>query len=700
TLETTNTPHTTITGTLRRDDDTPTRFLTHLAELSTRGTPMDWPTTYTGSQPAHIPLPTYPFEHETFWLDRGGPGDVRAVGLEDTGHPLVGAVVSVPDTGGVLLTGRLSLRSHPWLADHAVSGTVLLPGTAMVELAVRAGDEADTPTLEELVISRPMTVPDEGTLHVQVLVGGEDRGRRKVGVYSRPEGTRQWTEHATGTLSGGATGTLTAGATAAPPEAAQPWPPEGSEPVALEGFYEHLAEVGYEYGPAFRGLRAVWKRDDEVFAEVSVPEEQTGVAGQFGIHPALLDATLHAGNFCFQSDGERPTMLPFAWADVRLHAVGATAVRVRATVSDGDGLCVRITDPQGVPVATIGSLQLRETTPDQLRALSAASGGNALWAVAWAECGLGAAEARWATLGESRLPDSPPGHADVSAVAEAVESAEAGERPAVFVADVSAWVPEKTGPIDRTHALCARVLDLLRQWVDRPELADTRLVVLTHGAMAVHDTAEVTDPAAAAVWGLVRSAQSEHPGRIQLIDTDDHSHQALPTALAAPEAQLALRDATAYTPHLTPAPATTPEPLSLDPEGTVLITGGTGTLGALTARHLITHHGARHLVLTSRQGPDAPGATELATELTQLGAHIHITACDTADRDQLTTLLTDITPDHPLTAVIHTAGTLDDALLTDLTPDRLDTVFRPKVDALTHLHDLTHDNHDLAAFVV
>ncbi len=693
TLETTNTPHTTtVTGTLRRDDDTPTRFLTHLAELSTRGTPMDWPTAYTGSQPSPIPLPTYPFEHETFWLDRGGPGDVRAVGLEDTGHPLVGAVVSVPDTGGVLLTGRLSLHSHPWLADHAVSGTVLLPGTAMVELAVRAGDEADTPTLEELVISRPMTVPDEGTLHVQVLVGGEERGRRKVGVYSRPEGIRQWTEHATGTL--------TAGATTPPPENAQPWPPEGSEPVALEGFYEHLAEVGYEYGPAFRGLRAVWKRDDEVFAEVSVPEEQTGVAGRFGIHPALLDATLHAGNFCFQSDGERPTMLPFAWTDVRLHAVGATAVRVRATVSDGDGLCVRIIDPQGVPVATIGSLQLRETTPDQLRALSAASGGNALWAVGWSECGLDATEARWAALGESRLPDSPPGYADVSEAVAAMEMVEAGERPAVLVADVSAWVPEKTGSIDRTHALCARVLELLRQWVDRPELAETRLVVLTHGAMAVHDTAEVTDPAAAAVWGLVRSAQSEHPGRIQLIDTDDHSHRVLPTALAAAEAQLALRDATAYTPQLTPAPATTPEPLALNPEGTVLITGGTGTLGALTARHLITHHGARHLLLTSRQGPDAPGATDLTTELTELGAHVRIAACDTADRDQLTTLLADIPADHPLTAIIHTAGTLDDALLTDLTPDRLDTVLRPKVDALTHLHDLTHDNHDLTAFVV
>ncbi|WP_344318324.1 beta-ketoacyl reductase, partial [Streptomyces javensis] len=135
------------------------------------------------------------------------------------------------------------------------------------------------------------------------------------------------------------------------------------------------------------------------------------------------------------------------------------------------------------------------------------------------------------------------------------------------------------------------------------------------------------------------------------------------------------------------------------PEGTVLVTGGTGTLGALTARHLITHHNARHLLLVSRQGPDTPGAAELTTELTKLGAHIHITACDTANHDQLTTLLANIPTEHPLTAIIHTAGTLDDALLTNLTPNHLNTVLRPKVDALTHLHNLTH-HLNLAAFVV
>ncbi|WP_449353750.1 type I polyketide synthase [Streptomyces malaysiensis] len=323
---------------------------------------------------------------------------------------------------------------------------------------------------------------------------------------------------------------------------------------------------------------------------------------------------------------------------------------------------------------------------------------DALWTVTWAEHTATTSDLRWGTVGDvspALAAAEAPAFADVTEIAEAEQG-----RPTLIVADTTAWESRDADLPTRARELTTRALDLLQRWVTLPELSETRLAILTRGAMAVHDSAEVTDPAAAAIWGLVRSAQSEHPGRIHLIDTDGQSDQVLPTALTTDQPQLALRDNTLWAPRLTTAPTSTPaEPLPLDPEGTVLITGGTGTLGALTARHLITHHGARHLLLISRQGPDAPGATELATELTELGATVHITACDTADRHHLTTTLANIPPDHPLTAIIHTAGTLDDGTLTTLTPERLNTVFRPKIDAITHLHDLTHD-HDLAAFVV
>ncbi|WP_275563053.1 type I polyketide synthase, partial [Streptomyces sp. 5-6(2022)] len=635
-----------------------------------------------------------PFQHQHYWLTRtSSTGDIASAGLHDPAHPLLTAAVHLPDTGGTVLTGRLSLATHPWLADHTVSGAVLLPGAAMAELAIRAGDETDTPTLEELVIEQPLALPDSGSLDIRVVVGGPDESeRRDVRIYSRAEDSAQWTEHATGTLA--------QDTAAPPPPAVDEWPPAGAESVSVEGLYEQMAEGGYDYGPTFQGLKAVWTHDGEVFAEAALPEQQSEAAGRFGIHPALLDAALHASNYCLPGEPGSRMLLPFAWNDIRLHAIGATAVRVHARYSEDSGLSVALVDAAGGLVASIGSLILREVDAGQLEALTSTSPNDALWTVTWTEHSATTAtdEVPWGILGDVSPALAP---AEAPAFAGVTEIAEAEDRPTLIVADTTAWEACDTDPITRARELATRALDLLQKWVTLPELSDTRLVILTRGAMAVHDSAEVTDPAAAAIWGLVRSAQSEHPGRVHLIDTDGHSDQALPTALTTDQSQLALRDDTLWAPQLTTAPPTTTpaQPLLLDPEGTVLITGGTGTLGALTARHLVTHHGARHLLLVSRQGPEAPEAAALATELTDLGAHVNITACDTADRDQLTTLLTDIEADHPLTAVVHTAGTLDDGILTALTPDRLDTVFRPKVDAITHLHDLTRD-HDLAAFVV
>ncbi|PNG95566.1 Oleandomycin polyketide synthase [Streptomyces malaysiensis] len=693
TLETTNTPNPTITGTLRRNDDTPTRFLTHLAHLTTHGHTPNWTTLYTHTNPHPTHLPTYPFQHHHYWLPRNtNAGDIASAGLHDPAHPLLTAAVHLPDTGGTVLTGRLSLTTHSWLADHTVSGAVLLPGAAMAELAIRAGDETATPTLEELVIEQPLALPDSGFVDIRAVVSGPDEsGRRDVRIYSCGEEGAQWTEHATGTL---------AQDTASPPSppTVAEWPPTGAESMAVEGLYQQMAEGGYDYGPTFQGLRAVWTRDGEVFAEAALPEEQTEAAGRFGIHPALLDAALHASNYCLPGEPGSRMLLPFAWNDIRLHATGATSVRVHARYTEDGGLSVALVDTAGGLVASIGSLILREVDARQLEALTSASVNEALWTVTWAEHTATTSDLRWGTVGDvspALAAAEAPAFADVTEITEAEQG-----RPTLIVADTTAWESRDADLPARARELTTRTLDLLQRWVTLPELSETRLAFLTRGAMAVHDSAEVTDPAAAAIWGLVRSAQSEHPGRIHLIDTDGHSDQALPTALTTDQPQLALRDNTLWAPRLTPAPTSTPaEPLPLDPEGTVLITGGTGTLGALTARHLITHHGARHLLLISRQGPDAPGAADLSTELTELGATVHITACDTADRHHLTTTLANIPPDHPLTAVIHTAGTLDDGTLTTLTPDRLNTVFRPKIDAITHLHDLTHD-HDLAAFVV
>ncbi|MFB9840194.1 acyltransferase domain-containing protein, partial [Actinoallomurus acaciae] len=337
-----------VVGSLRRDDGGLDRFLRSAGEAHVAGVEIDWSGAY-GPGPFRRPdLPTYAFQHRRYWLDGGrGNGDLAAAGLEDAGHPLLGAAVPLPD--GVVFTGRLSLRRHGWLVDHAVAGSTVLPGSALAELALHAGAEAGHGALDELVIEAPLTVPDDGDVQIRVVVAD-----REIGVHSRRDEGR-WIRHATGRLS-------------TEPFGAEPlpWPPADAEPIPVGDFYERMAGDGYGYGPAFQGLRAAWRSGDEVFAEVELPEglETDG----FGLHPALLDAALQTTSLLgadAPEDGRIP--LPFAWSGVRLHASGASALRVRATFRDAaPGYALTLTDRAGAPVASIGSLVLRSVAADRL----------------------------------------------------------------------------------------------------------------------------------------------------------------------------------------------------------------------------------------------------------------------------------------------------------------------------------------------
>ncbi|WP_410641676.1 SDR family NAD(P)-dependent oxidoreductase [Amycolatopsis sp. lyj-346] len=642
-----------VTGSLRRGDGGLARFLTSVSELHVRGVQVDWPSLFDGA--TRVDLPTYPFQRQRHWLPAApAAGDVTSAGLESAGHPLLGAVLALPESGGVVFTGKLSVGTQPWLADHVVSGATLLPGTALVELVVRAGDEVGCGVVEELLLESPMVLPAPGGVAVQVTVSGPDEnGRRSVSVHSRPAGAppeSHWEGHARGILTA---------KPATPGTVLRNWPPAGAELVDTEGFYAGLAESGYEYGPALQGVRAVWRRGADVFAEVALPGELRAEAGRYGLHPALLDAALQTTNFGVLPAVEPgQVLLPFAWADVTLHASGAAALRVHSTRAGTDGVALEITDETGSPVASIGSLTLRPTSTDRL--LRAGSPRSSLFRVDWVP-----------------VPAGKPGPADE-----------------LVVADFSAGAPDD-GPAG-ARALTVDVLSSLRSWLGGTEPG--RLVVVTRNAFT-----GAGDPAAAAVWGLVRVAQAEHPDRIVLVDVEDGGgdwRAALPGAVASGEPQLAIRQGELHAPRLAGVLDAVPEPARpLDPGGTVLITGGTGTLGAALARHLVAGHGVRHLVLTSRRGPAADGAAALTAELTELGASVEVIASDAADRESLAAVLAAIPAEHPLTGVVHAAGVLADGMVSTMTPDLVDTVFRPKVDAAWNLHELTRGT-ELAVFAL
>ncbi|MEU3408249.1 type I polyketide synthase [Streptomyces sp. NPDC006670] len=662
-----------------------------LARLHVHGTPVDWEAYFAGRGARRTDLPTYPFQRTRHWLAAApAPGDVSAAGLAEADHRLLGAAVALADGEGLVLTGRLSLATHPWLGDHTVLGAVLLPGTAFVDLALHAAraEGVGCDRLDELTLGAPLVIPEDGAVQLQVRVAGPDAdGRRALEIHSRVQGApadEPWTGHAVGTLS----------AAPAPDggDAPAEWPPAGAVPLpegSPDALYERMAGLGLDYGPLFRGVRAAWSRDGEVFAELALPEG-TDVSG-FGLHPALLDAALHAvaldegllGAEAGASAGQ--ARVPFSWAGVRFTAAppaGPTALRVRLAPAGPDAVSLVAADPGGRTVARVDSLVLRPVSAEQLAAARAGRFRDALFRVEWTEAP------------PAEVPPLTPAAGHVVLL-----DAELPDRPARTPAAV--------------RYATARALALVQRWAAADaagEREPSTLVLVTRNAVSAGagDAARV-DPAHAAVWGLVRSVQSEHPGRFVLVDLDaDREPGSAPdgtpparvaAALATGEPQCAVRDGAVLVPRLARVPAAPAAPLGLDPDGTVLVTGATGALGRLVSRHLVFAHGARHLLLTSRRGPDADGAADLAAELGALGAEVTLAACDAADRSALAALLDTVPAAHPLTAVVHAAGVLDDALVGSLTPERLDRVLAPKTDAAFHLHELTRDR-DLAAFVL
>jgi NADPH:quinone reductase-like Zn-dependent oxidoreductase len=961
-------------GSLRREQGGKERLLLSWAELIARGLTPPWDKVLGAA--STVDLPTYAFQRTRHWLEGRRLGRARA---EANGHPLVGEPIVRADRDELIFIKRLHGAEIGWLSEHRVFGAALLPGTALLEIALAAASRAGLSTVEDLSLEAPVVLSPTGTIDLQVVLGPtDDSGRRPLTLYARtPSG--DLVRHASGILSNDA---------ARSANELRSWPPPGASAVPLDAMYERLEAAGLAYGPTFRGVVGAWQSASTIFVEVALPEGEAARAGQYLLHPALLDAALHVlADAHLASRDDDTLLLPFAWAGVSLHGSSPRSLRVRLSGASGqaNAFSLSIADGDGHPIAEVASLAARSASRSSLT-----SGREPLRSLRWKPLATTAppSELTWMAL-DAPMPTQSPGGQGAFAV----------------------------GPI----ASAGEALALLQRWPD----AGPALVVVTKNALITTSEESSIDVGCAAVWGLVRSTRAERPDlRIILLDVDTIDEHAIARAVGASihagEPEVALRGDSCFVPRLAPmadsaAPAgsawhldvrtrgtfddltfvassraavplgpteirvavraagmnfrdvlnvlgmypgdpgvpggegagvvlevgaevaglevgdrvmgllpcafgpitvtdsrvvvrippgltfveaaaipavfltawyalvhlarlqpgerllvhaaaggvgiaateiarhlgaevfgtasgekhdflrargfddahlassrdTTFEqhflastdgrgmdvildslagefvdaslrllprggrfiemgkadvrdpavvitrhpgvayqafdiltvapdqmgamlgeiasrladgsirplpvrawdvlragdafryfaraknvgklaltmPRRLDPEGTVLVTGGTGTLGARIAKHLVVAHGIRHLVLTSRRGLYAPGANELVAELELLGANVQIVACDVAVRAEVAGMLAAISADHPLEAIVHAAGVLDDGLTSALTPTRLEEVAKPKVEGARHLDELTRGQ-VLSAFVL
>lgn len=664
----------------RRRDDASTLWEAAGAMWAS-GADVDWspvfpqatPYAQAGSQSP--PMPTYAFDTKRLWIEDGAARPPRA-GSGGLDHPLLTSMVEHAGTGGHVFSGTVSTQDAPWVEDHRVGGSIVFPGTAFLELAVAAARVLDFAVVDELILQAPLVV--RGHVDIQITVGvAESDSRAAIAVYSRGR-TRSagkagpWIAHAAGWLSAGTTSVDSITESA---------PADARELLDVADLYERMEQGGFGYGPAFQGLTACSRDADTVYGEASLPKFVRADASRFDLHPALLDAAMHTLAFT-SVEGLSDGLMPFCWNGVRVHRSGSADLSVAIRPAGPGAVSIYGTDSAGNTVLTVESLTLRPMAVPEIENDRAAE----LFRVEWQPADIELAERRSGRIavlgtGATRFGDRVP--------YESLDDLVAALREGVSIDAVLWGLP--TDATDTPSAVvdaAVAALDVAQRWTSEPALADVRVLLWTNGSIAASEWGAAADPNAAAAVGIFRSARLEAPDRFGIVDDDGSPESArviatvaLDAEFALAEPEFALRRGQILVPRLQSVEPAAPTALDTrSGTGTVLITGATGTLGRAVARRTV-EDGARHLLLLSRRGLDAPGAAAFVDELRSTGAAVHLLACDVAEVDAVQRVVAAINPQQPLTRIVHTAGVLDDGVISSLTRDRIERVFHAKVDA-------------------
>ncbi|MFE2975108.1 SDR family NAD(P)-dependent oxidoreductase [Streptomyces sp. NPDC059258] len=704
-----------VCATLKRDQGAYERFMTAAAEGYVQGHSVDWNVLRAAHAPARTApadLPTYPFEGVRFWLPsqtdgmsagradrpRGDRAAGPVVSLTDGGHPWISSVIEAAD-GTVLMSGRLSIRSHPWLMDHRVGDTALLPGTAFAELLLSAGREVGCGGLDEMVLRDPLLLPMDGSaVDIQVSVEpappeGPAGAPRPAAVFARPVGEDSWLRNADGLLAGPHTAVtpLTADISVVP----------GAAELAADSLYEDLLGLGYGYGEAFQGVRSGEYDGDRVRSRVVLPAAARVNHRGFAVHPALVDAALHAAVRCglLGEAAAGNISVPFVFSGVR---IGAYADGTAATAADAcwavarrvapDAITLTLTDDDGRVLLSVDRMVVRGLAlPGAAPDLDAA----ALYAMTWDEVsGANGEEHRLCVVAgddgplSAALRETAHGGIVVATLDEAMMVVKGlpGDWQVALAAPAG---PD--GVDEQVHASASWALATVQRWLSATDLEGRVLLTcVTRDAVAVPGD-EAFDLGSSVLWGMVRSAQTEHPGQFRIVDVstvDLARPPLLEAALKRTDAQLAVRSGRILRPQLAPHPAAEPVLPELG-DGAVVITGGTGTIGRELARHLVTRWGARSLALLSRSGGGASGIEAFQEELTALGAEVRIIRTDVSDAQDVGAALARVRSERPIVGVVHAAGVLDDSIVSNMTSDQLHKVLRSKADSALNLDAAT-----------